>query len=83
METLYLSRKNLEILLSKLNRQLDGEKTECTIIKHKSDLGPYKQSMDVCIVQAVENLAYYSSQERKSGVMFGRIQNLQIGLELS
>ena len=31
--TIYLSRRNLEALLSKLNRYSNGEETQCAIIK--------------------------------------------------
>lgn len=69
IETIYLSRKNLEILLSKLNRQLDGEKSECTLIKYKKPNTNFCQTMDICNVVAVENSVYYKDQGITPGMM--------------
>ena len=66
---IFLSRKNLLILLSKLDRQLTGEKTECTIVKHRGFKNKYQQSMTECLVTAVENKEYYEAQERAPGMM--------------
>lgn len=66
---IYLSRRNLLVLLSKLDRKAAGEETACAIIKHKNALNPeqFQQSMDMCFVTAVEDDEYYA--EREAGIM--------------
>lgn len=59
MTTLYLSRRNLETLLSKLDRQKNGEQTFCTIKKPKDTDGKYPNTAAFTVV-AVENDEYYS-----------------------
>lgn len=59
MERIYLSRRNLLTLLSKLDRQSAGDSTQCTIIKNDSANGPYSQTMDQIAVTAVEDKDYY------------------------
>lgn len=66
----FLSRKNLQNLLSKLDRQLAGESTECTIFKHKSKTNKYQQTMNSIEVIAVENKAYYEALGREPGVSY-------------
>ena len=65
MEKIYLSRRNLKTLLSKLDRQKDGDHTLCTLIKNDSDHPEYSQSMDRAMVTAVEDDEYYT--DRKPG----------------
>lgn len=68
--TIYLSRRNLQALLSKLDRQARGEHTHCTIIKHRNEaVVEYQQTMDDVMVVAVEDEAYYSAQDRAAGRM--------------
>jgi len=62
-ETLYLSRRNLLTLLSKLDREARGELTSCTIIKQKVVTDPFVQTMDICRVVAVEDSEYYTNRE--------------------
>ena len=59
----YLSRKNLCDLLSKLNRRADGEVTACTIIKRDNAHPQYPQTMKEIEVVAVEDFDYYSHRE--------------------
>ena len=66
----YLSRKNLQNLLSKLDRQLAGENTKCTIIKYKSGVNSFQQTMDSIEVIAVENKEYYEALGREPGVSY-------------
>ena len=66
MTTLYLSRRNLETLLSKLDRQKNGEQTFCTIHKPKDVDGKYPNNSEFTVV-AVENDEYYS--HRQAGEM--------------
>jgi hypothetical protein len=70
MDTIYLSRRNLEALLSKLDRLEAGEQTACTIIKHKNPYAlEYVQTMDTCKVVAVPDNAFYNAQQRAAGEM--------------
>jgi len=55
----YLSRRNLLTLLSKLDRQARGEFTHCTIIKCDNVHPVYPQTMKEIEVQAVEDDDYY------------------------
>lgn len=67
METVYLSRRNLLTLLSKLDRKAAGEMTFCTVIKNDNKHPKYPQSMPSISVIAVEDEEYYT--DRKPGVM--------------
>lgn len=64
---LYLSRRNLLTLLSKLDRAEKGEETECTLIKHKGTTPEYQQTMDAIAIIAVDDDAYYGAQNRQPG----------------
>ncbi|MDE2417220.1 MAG: hypothetical protein KGN32_05375 [Burkholderiales bacterium] len=66
---LYLSRRNLEALLAKLNRRSNGEDTYCAIIKTQQASPVYKQTMREILVVAVDNDEYYLSQTRPAGEM--------------
>jgi hypothetical protein len=69
-EIIYLSRRNLVALLSKLDRLEAGEVTACTIIKHRNPNVPaYQQTMDTCKVVAVPDEVFYSAQQRPAGAM--------------
>lgn len=61
MQVLYLTRRNLETLLSKLDRKGQGEETKCAIIKYRNDLNPaeFQQSMLEVTIVAVEDRDYY------------------------
>lgn len=63
MERLYLSRRNLLTLLSKLDRQKRGERTQCTIIKQDPVHPVYPQSMDACMITALEDEEYYTDRQ--------------------
>lgn len=66
----YLSRRNLLALLSKLDRQAAGEETHCTIIKNKQPgKAEYNQTMERILVIAVDDDEYYGSQQRPAGEM--------------
>lgn len=68
---IYLSRRNLQTLLSKLDRQASGEPTACTIIKFRNSIDPYTQIVDeennTISITAVEDELYYAN--RKPGEM--------------
>jgi hypothetical protein len=61
-EQVYLSRRNLLSLLSKLDRKLKGEFTECTIIKYDQEHPIYPQSINEIRVTAVEDEIYYADR---------------------
>ena len=64
----YLSRRNLLTLLSKLDRDAAGEETACTLIKHKQkDGAAYNQTMKEIMVIAVQDEDYYPAQNRSAG----------------
>ena len=65
METVYLSRRNLLTLLSKLDRKANGEETKCALIKCDNAHSKYPQSMSEIMVIALEDEEYYI--ERKAG----------------
>lgn len=58
----YLSRRNLLTLLSKLDRQRDGESTACTLIKNDNTHAKYPQTMAHIEVCAVEDDEYYKTR---------------------
>lgn len=59
MEQIYLSRRNLLTLLSKLDRVKQGEISACTIIKRDNDNPKHSQSMKEIMVSAIEDEDYY------------------------
>ncbi len=67
MSKVYLSRRNLLSLLSKLDRRAAGESTECTIIKRDNTHPIYPQTVKEIIVVAVEDTDYYT--DRPAGVV--------------
>lgn len=65
---IYLSRRNLLTLLSKLDRDAAGEETACTLIKVKQkDGAAYNQTMKEIMVIAVQDEDYYPAQNRSAG----------------
>ena len=65
--TVYLSRRNLLTLLSKLDRKALGEDTRCTIQKADNAHPVYPQTMKAINVIAVEDEEYYT--HRQAGVV--------------
>jgi len=61
-ERIYLSRRNLETLLSKLNRKTQGEETVCTLIKRDNQHKKYPQTMPEIEVIAIEDGDYYTDR---------------------
>lgn len=59
MIRLYLSRRNLKTLLSKLDRAKAGEGTFCTIVKNDMSNSKFPQSHPQIVVTAVEDEDYY------------------------
>lgn len=64
---LYLSRRNLLALLSKLDRDVAGEHTACTLIKVQQPSPAYQQTMKEIAVIAVQDDDYYGTQNRPAG----------------
>ena len=60
--TVYLSRRNLNTLLSKLDRVKNGESSYCTLIKSDTTHPKYP-STTVTIVTAVEDEDYYEHRQ--------------------
>jgi hypothetical protein len=58
-EQIFLSRRHLLVLLSKLDRKAKGDDTACTIIKYRNKDDPFVQTMDSIAVTAVEDADYY------------------------
>lgn len=62
MQKVYLTRRNLLTLLSKLDRAAKGEGTQRTIIKQDT-VHPKYPCSDVIEVTAVEDADYYGDRE--------------------
>ena len=56
----YLSRRNLLTLLSKLDRKAAGQDTKCTLVKRDTQHPVFPQTMKAIEVVAVEDQAYYT-----------------------
>lgn len=63
METVYLSRKNLLDLLSKLDYAAAGGNTYCSIIKRDNQHVVYPQTMPEIMIRAVEDEDYYVDRD--------------------
>ena len=60
--TLYLSRRNLLSLLSKLDRRAAGDATACAIIKYSNPADPYCNTMDQVTVIAIPDEKFYTNR---------------------
>jgi hypothetical protein len=65
--TLYLSRRNLLALLSKLDRRAAGDATACAIIKYSNPADPYCNTIKEIMVVAVPDDRFYAN--RSPGAM--------------
>lgn len=63
MEQIYLSRRNLLTLISKLDRKRLGQDSKCTIVKNDNAHPTMSQSMDSCSITAVEDEDYYIDRQ--------------------
>ncbi len=68
IEIVYLSRRNLLTLLSKLDRKAEGEDSACALRKQDTSNPKYPQSMPEIFVVAVEDDQYYN--DRKPGEVY-------------
>lgn len=66
---IYLSKRNLQVLLSKVERFEAGQETNCAIIKYNNHLDPYNMTIneDCVMIVAVPDKQYYVNRE--AGVM--------------
>lgn len=64
---IYLSKRNLLTLLSKLDRQATGDATACAIVKSANSADPYCNTIDQVVVVAVADDEFYAN--RSPGVM--------------
>lgn len=63
MEQVFLSRRNLLTLLSKLDRVKLGEKSTCSLVKNDTCNLSYPQTCECIMITAVENEDYYTERE--------------------
>jgi hypothetical protein len=78
---LYLSRRNILALLSKLDRAAAGEATACTIIKYDNTHKRYPQTMPSIEVVAVEVTDYFSPQPAKVHISRRSLSDLTAKLD--
>lgn len=67
MEQLYLTRRNLQTLINKLDRKAEGGETQLTLIKRDTTHPKYPSSNVICVT-AVEDHDYYVN--RGPGAVF-------------
>ena len=60
---IYLSRRNLLTLLSKLDRQAAGDATACAIIKSANPADPYCNTIDQVTVIAIPDEKFYTNRQ--------------------
>lgn len=66
----FLSRRNLLALLSKLDRTKKGDYSTCTIFKRDNQHPTHPQTHEIIIVTAVEDEDYYI--DREPGAVHGK-----------
>ena len=64
---IYLSRRNLLVLLSKLDRLENGDETACAIVKSANPTDPYCNTIDQVMVIAIPDEKFYTN--RSPGAM--------------
>jgi hypothetical protein len=60
---IYLSKRNLLTLLSKLERLESGEATACAIVKYANPADPYCNTIDEVVVTAVPDEEFYTNRQ--------------------
>jgi hypothetical protein len=60
---IYLSRRNLLALLSKLDRLENGDETACAIIKYANPSDPYCNTIDQVVVTVVADEKFYTNRQ--------------------
>lgn len=61
-EKIYLSKRNLLTLLSKLEREQRGEETACAIVKYANPTDPYCNTIKEITVIAVPDEKFYTNR---------------------
>lgn len=62
-DRIYLSRRNLLTLLSKLDRLEAGDSTACSIIKYANPTDPYCNTIDSIMVTAIPDELFYTNRD--------------------
>jgi hypothetical protein len=72
----FLTRKNLEVLLSKLdaNKAVPGT-SACTLIKNDNRHPKYPQTHPVIVVKALEDEEYYTDRAQGLKIKFARFDD--------
>ncbi len=60
---IYLSRRNLLALLSKLDRLETGDETACAIVKYANPSDPYCNTIDQVMVIAIPDDEFYTNRQ--------------------
>ena len=60
---IYLSKRNLLALLSKLDRLENGDETACAIIKYANPSDPYCNTIDQVTVIAIPDEKFYTNRQ--------------------
>jgi hypothetical protein len=63
MNTVYLSKRNLLTLLSKLERLEKGDDTACAIIKYANSTDPYCNTIKEIKVVAIPDEKFYTNRD--------------------
>lgn len=80
MHKVYLSRRNIQTLLNKLDRVKSGDFSACTLIKCDNQHAKYPQTMSQCAVSAVEGNADLPGNENQIYLSRESLTNLMTGL---
>ena len=67
IDRIYLSKRNLLTLLSKLERLEQGDESSCAIVKYSNPTDPYCNTIDQVIVVAIPDEKFYTN--RQPGIM--------------
>lgn len=67
-DRIYLSKRNLLTLLSKLERLEHGAETACAIVKYANPTDPYCNTIDEIMVFAIPDEKFYTN--RKPGIVY-------------
>jgi hypothetical protein len=77
----YLSRRNVQTLLNKLDRVKAGDSSACTLIKYDNQHAKYPQTMVACRVTAVEGAANLPGDENQIFLSREDLTSLLTGLD--
>jgi hypothetical protein len=77
----YLSRRNIQTLLNKLDRVKAGDFSACTLIKCDNQHAKYPQTMSECAVSAIEGNASLPGNENQIYLTREDLTGLLSGLD--